>query len=84
VLSYTPLEASNGIEIKGSYIWLGVLGLSMVQIKLDCKLVVKGIVDSSNNQSNFDNILSNCRSLLEQFLNFKISFFFMIGSVFFR
>ena len=54
--------------------WLGELGLSMVQIELDCKLVVEGIMDKSNNQSDFGNILSSCRSLLQQFPNFKISF----------
>jgi len=54
-------------------LWLGHLGLSKVHIELDCK-VVDGIVDSSNNQSEFGNIMANCRALLQHFSNFKISF----------
>lgn len=46
----------------------------MVQIELDCKLVVDGIMNKSNNQLDFGNIMSNCRPLLQQFRNFKISF----------
>lgn len=46
----------------------------MVQIELDCKLVVDGIMNKSNDQSNFGNIMSNCRPLLQQFPNFKIRF----------
>ena len=36
-------------------------------------LVVEGIMDSSSFQSEFGTILSNCRLLVEQFPNFKIS-----------
>lgn len=35
---------------------------------------VEDIMDKSNNQPNFGNIMSTCRSLLQQFLNFKINF----------
>jgi len=69
----SPLEA-EALGLREAISWLGELGLSMVQIELDCKLVVEDIMDKSNNQSDFDNILSSCRSLLQQFPNFKIRF----------
>jgi len=45
----------------------------MVQIKLDCKLVVENFMGSSNNQFDFGNILFNCISLLEHFSNYTIN-----------
>jgi len=53
---------------------LGQLGLSNVQIELDCKLVVDSICDKNNNQAEFGSIIADCRSLLQQFTNFKLSF----------
>ena len=44
-----------------------------MHIELNCKLVVDNIVDSSNNQYEFGNIMANCRVLLQHFPNFKIS-----------
>jgi hypothetical protein len=45
-----------------------------VQIELDCKLVVESILDRTNSQSEFGTIINMCRSLLQQFSNFEISF----------
>jgi len=50
---------------------VGELGVSTVEIELNCKLVVEGIMDSSSNQLEFGGILSNCRLLVEQFPNFN-------------
>jgi len=36
--------------------------------------VVDSIVDRSNNQSEFANIMANCRVLLQYYPNFKINF----------
>lgn len=60
--------------------WLGELGQLRVQIELDCKLVGECIMDSSNNQSYFVNILSNCISLLEHFANFRKCFAWRQGN----
>jgi ribonuclease HI len=56
----SPLEA-EALGLRGAISWLGELGLSVVQIELDCKLVVEGIMDKSNNQSDFGNIMFTCR-----------------------
>jgi len=65
----TPLEA-EALGLREGITWLGELGLSMVQIEPDYKLVVEAIMDTSNNKYEFGNILANCRSLLLQhFLN---------------
>jgi len=44
-----------------------------MHIELDCKLVVDSICDKNNNQAEFGNIIPDCRALLQQFTNFKIS-----------
>jgi len=62
---------SRGIGLWEAISWLGELGLSMVQIELNCKLVVEGIIDKSNSQSDFGKIMSTFRSLLHQFPNFN-------------
>lgn len=41
---------AQGDFLKALTKWLGESGLSVVQIELDCKLVVEGIMDSSKNQ----------------------------------
>jgi len=69
-----PAQEAEATGLRDANLWLGHLGLSKVHIELDCKLVVDGIVDSSNNQSEFGNIMANCRALLQHFPNFKISF----------
>lgn len=45
-----------------------------MSIELDCKLVVDGILDKYTNQSEFGKIMSDCRMLLSNYSNFKISF----------
>jgi len=69
----SPLEAET-LGLKEAMLWLVELGLSNVKIELDCKLVVDCIVDRFKNQSKFGNIMSICRSLLDQYPNFKISY----------
>jgi ribonuclease HI len=68
-----PHEA-EAVGLRDAILWLGQLGLSDVHIELDCKLVVDSICDKNNNQAEFGNIIADCRSLLQQFTNFKISF----------
>jgi len=34
------------LSLKEAIVWLGELGLSMVQIELDCKLVVDSIMEN--------------------------------------
>jgi len=70
VISYSFISKSIGI--KRCYILASTLGLSLLQIELDSKLVAEAVMDTSNNQSEFDNILVNYRSPLQQFPNFKI------------
>ena len=43
-------------------------------IELDCKLVVDSIFDRNSNQVEFGSIISECRSLLKHYPNYKISF----------
>jgi hypothetical protein len=69
----SPLEAET-LGLKEVMLWLVELGLSKVQIELDCKLVVDCIVDRSKNQSEFGNIMFVRISLLDQYPNFKISY----------
>jgi len=69
----SPSEA-EAMGLREAILWLGQLGLSKVRIELDRKLVVDSIFDRTNNQSEFGNIIHMCRSLLQQFSNFKISF----------
>jgi len=45
-----------------------------VLIELDCKLVVDSIFYRNSNQAEFGSIISECRSLLKHYSNFKISF----------
>jgi len=69
-----PPSEAEALGLRDAILWLGQLELSRVQIELDCKLVVDSIVDRTNNQSEFGNIIFACRSLLQQFPNFKINF----------
>jgi len=46
----------------------------MVQTDLNCKILVYDIIENSNNQSDFGNTRSYCRSSLSRLPNFKISF----------
>jgi len=68
-----PHEA-EAVGLRDTILWLGQLRLSDVHIELDFKLVVDSICDKNNNQAEFGNIIADCRSLLQQFANFKISF----------
>jgi len=49
------------VGLRHAISWLGLLGLSKMQIELDCKLVVDNIV-RNNNQLEFGNIKSECQS----------------------
>jgi ribonuclease HI len=69
-----PPSEAEAMGLKDAILWLGQLGLSKVQIELDCKLVVESILDRTNSQSEFGTIINMCRSLLQQFSNFEISF----------
>ena len=69
-----PPSQAEAMGLRDAILWLGQLGLSKVQIELDSKLVVESILDRTNSQSEFGTIINICRSLLEQFSNFKISF----------
>jgi len=64
-----PHEA-EAIGLHDAILWLRRLGISNVHFGLDCKLVV----DRTNNQAEFGNIIPICKSLLSQSPNFKISF----------
>jgi len=68
----TPMEA-EAWGLKEAILWLGEMGMSNVSIELDCKLVSEGILDRSTNQSEFGQIVSDCRMLFSNYLNFKIS-----------
>jgi hypothetical protein len=46
------------LGLKEAIFWLGELGLSNVHIELDCKLVTDEIVDRTDNQAEFGNIMS--------------------------
>ena len=48
--------------------------MSNVSIEIDCKLVVYDILDKYTNQFEFDKIMFDCRILLSNYPNFKISF----------
>jgi len=52
----SPLEA-EAMGMCDAISWIDQLGLSKMQIELDCKRVVDSIVDRSNNKSEFDNIV---------------------------
>jgi ribonuclease HI len=67
-------DKAEAMGLKEAIIWLGEIELSKVSIELDCKLVVDDIGDRSVNKSEFDNLLSIYRSLLNQCPNIKISF----------
>jgi len=69
-----PPSEAEAMGLREAILWLGQLGLSKVQIELDGKLVVDNILNRTNNQSDFGNIIHMCRSLLQQFSNFKINF----------
>jgi ribonuclease HI len=59
-------DKAEAMGLKEAIIWLGEIELSKVSIELDCKLVVDDIGDRSVNKSEFDNLLSIYRSLLNQ------------------
>ncbi|XP_024636060.1 uncharacterized protein [Medicago truncatula] len=69
-----PPQEAEAVGLRDAILWLGQLELSNVQLELDCKLVVDSIYDKNNNQAEFGSIIDDCRSLLQQFTNFKISF----------
>jgi len=69
----SPPEAEV-LGLRDAILWLDNLGLSKVHIELDCKLVVDNIVDSSKNESEFGNIITICRIMLQQHPNSKITF----------
>ena len=69
-----PAQEAEAVGLRDAIVWLGSLGLSHVHIELDCKLVVDNISDRTKNQAEFGNIITACRTLLQQFPNFKISF----------
>ena len=68
-----PYEA-EACGLKEAILWLGDMGMSNVSIELDCKLVVDGILDTYIKQSEFGKIMYDCRMLLSNYPNFKISF----------
>jgi hypothetical protein len=68
-----PMEA-EAYALKEAIIWLGELGLSRVDIELDCLPVVQAINDKSSNQTEFGIIIEDCKILLANYPNFKISF----------
>jgi len=68
-----PREA-EAVGLRDAIPWLGRLGLSKVLIELDCKLVIDSIFYRNSNQAEFGSIISECRSLLKHYSNFKISF----------
>ncbi|PNX88309.1 60S ribosomal protein l23 [Trifolium pratense] len=68
-----PVEAEAWV-LKEVITWMGELEISRVVIELDCLLVVNAITGCSNNQFEFGHIINDCRRLLENYPNFKISF----------
>jgi len=69
-----PPQEAEAVGLRDAILWLGRLELLNVQIELNCKLVVDSICDKNNNQGEFGSIIDDCKSLLQQFTNFKISF----------
>lgn len=67
-----PPQEAEAIGLHDAILWLRQLGISNVHFELDCKLVVDSILDRTNNQAKFGNIISICK--LSQSPNFKISF----------
>ncbi|KAK2399385.1 hypothetical protein QL285_049205 [Trifolium repens] len=65
---------AEAYALKEAIIWLGELGLSRVDIELDCLPVVQAINDKSSNQTEFGIIIEDCKILLANYPNFKISF----------
>lgn len=65
-----PQQEMKAIWLRDAISWLGRLGLLKVFIELDCKQVV----DRNINQDEFGSIIFDCQALLQQHLNFKISF----------
>jgi ribonuclease HI len=68
-----PLEA-EAYALKKTLIWLEELGISRVDIELDCMLVVNAINEKSRDSAQFGAIVKQCRLLLDNHPNFKISF----------
>lgn len=68
----TPMEA-EAWGLKEAILWLGGMGTPNVSIELDCKLVTEDILDRSTNQSEFGQIVSDCRMLISNYPNFNVS-----------
>jgi ribonuclease HI len=68
-----PLEA-EAYALKEALIWLEELGISRVVIELDCMLVVNAINEKLRDSTEFGAIIKQCRLLLDNHPNFKISF----------
>jgi ribonuclease HI len=61
-----PPQEAEAISLHDAIICLRQLGISNVHFELDRKLVVDIIVDRTNNQVEFGNIISICKSLPSQ------------------
>jgi hypothetical protein len=69
IVVFTEAEAH---ALKAAILWLGELGLSKVQIELDCLLVVQAINNRSSDQTEFGVIIDECKLLLVNYPNFKM------------